>query len=164
MSAPEFVLLSWRYILFVKLETSTLKKKIVSFRICEFMLAKYYFGILVILLVQSAELKKGLENCKEQTRSALGFYLAGHLISTARSSTLAECVMLCLYQLRCKSLNFQLRTQSCDLNDADRHTHPEDYGRREASVYVDTSKKTQKGKSGRHTFWLVMEISKKRKC
>ena len=108
------------------------------------MLAKYYFGILVILNVQSAEFHKGFENCKEQTRSALGFYLAGHLISSVRSSSLADCVMLCSYQLRCKSLNFQLRTKSCDLNDADRHTHPEDYGRREASVYLDTSKKHRK--------------------
>lgn len=108
------------------------------------MLPKNYFGILVILHVRSAELNKGLKNCKEQTRSAFGYYLAGHLISTVTSSSLAQCVTLCSYQLQCKSLNFQLSTKSCDLNDADRHTHPEDYGRREASVYMDTSEKHRK--------------------
>lgn len=106
------------------------------------MLPKYYFGILVI--VNSAELDEGLKNCKEQTKSANGYYLAGHVISTVKSSSLAEWVMLCSYQLQCKSLNFQLSDKSCDLNGADRHTHPEDYERREASVYMDTSEKHRK--------------------
>ena len=106
------------------------------------MLPKYYFGILVI--VSSAELHEGLKNCKKQTKSTYGHYLAGHVISTAGSSSLPECVMLCSYELRCKSLNFRLSDKSCDLNDADRHTHPEDYGRREASVYMDTSEKHRK--------------------
>ena len=106
------------------------------------MLPKYCFGILVIL--NFAELQEGLKNCREQTKSANGYYLAGHMISTVKSSSLAECVMLCSYQLRCKSLNFQLSDKLCDLNDADRHTHPEDYERREVSVYMDTSEKHRK--------------------
>lgn len=119
------------------------------------MLPKYYFGILVI--VSSAELHEGLKNCKEQTKSTYGYYLAGHVISTASSSSLSECTMLCSYELRCKSLNFQLSDKSCDLNDADRHTHPEDYGRREASVYMDTSEKHRKV-SVIQTFLFAMTI------
>ena len=106
------------------------------------MLLKYYFSILVI--VSSAELHEGLKNCKEQAKSTHGYYLAGHVISSTRSSSLPECVMLCSYELRCKSLNFRLSDKSCDLNDADRYTHPEDYGRRDASVYMDTSEKHRK--------------------
>lgn len=119
------------------------------------MLPKYYFGILVI--VSSAELYEGLKNCKEQTKSTYGYYLADHVISTVSSSSLPECTMLCSYALRCKSLNFQLSDKSCDLNDADRHTHPEDYGRREASVYMDTSEKHRKV-SVIQTFLFAMTI------
>ena len=49
--------------------------------------------------------------------------------------------MMCQNELRCKSLNFRLSDKSCDLNDADRYTHPEDYGPQERSVYMDTSEK-----------------------
>ena len=122
------------------------------------MLPKYYFGILVILHAHSAELNRGFKNCKEQARSVFGYYLASHLISTVRSSSLSQCVMLCSHQLRCKSLNFQLSTKSCDLNDADRHTHPEDYEQREASVYMDTSEKHRKVSLSCKTFSLVTTI------
>ena len=106
------------------------------------MLTKHCFCILVI--ISSGELSDGTKNCKEQTRSTYDYHLAGHLIATVMSSSLAECAMLCSYQLRCKSMNFQLSDKSCDLNDADRHTHPQDYRRRETSVYMDTSEKHRK--------------------
>ena len=52
--------------------------------------------------------------------------------------------MMCSGEFRCKSMNFRLNDKSCDLNDADRHTHPEDYGPKEGSVYMDTSEKHRK--------------------
>jgi len=52
--------------------------------------------------------------------------------------------MMCENEFRCKSLNFRLKDKSCDLNDADRYTHPEDYGPQEGSVYMDTSVKHKK--------------------
>ena len=109
------------------------------FRAFEIMLRKHYFGILVI--ISSAGLHKALKTCKEQARSTYGHYLAGHVISTRISSSLSECVIMCLHDFRCKSMNFRVNDKSCDLNDADRHTHPEDYGPKEGSVYMDTTEK-----------------------
>ena len=51
---------------------------------------------------------------------------------------------MCRNEFRCKSLNFHLKDKSCDLNDGDRYTHPEDYGSHEGSVYMDTSLKHKK--------------------
>ena len=52
--------------------------------------------------------------------------------------------MMCRNEFRCNSLNFRLKDKSCDLNDADRYTQPEDYGPQEGSLYMDTSKKHKK--------------------
>ena len=51
---------------------------------------------------------------------------------------------MCRNEFRCKSLNFRLKDKSCDLNDGDKYTHPEDYGPQEGSVYMDTSLKHKK--------------------
>ena len=99
---------------------------------------QHYFGILVIVI--SAKLHEALEQCHASTYSVYGHHLSGHVISTSSVSSLSECVMMCSDEFRCKSLNFRLKGKSCDLNDADRHTHPEDYGPKEGSVYMDTSK------------------------
>ncbi|XP_078366381.1 uncharacterized protein LOC144650551 isoform X1 [Oculina patagonica] len=103
------------------------------------MLHQRYFGILFI--VNSAVLHDALKTCKEQSRSTFGHYLRGHVISTRTSSSLSQCVIMCSYEFRCKSMNFVMNDKSCDLNDADRHTHPEDYGPKEGSVYMDTTDK-----------------------
>ena len=103
---------------------------------------QHYFGILVI--ISFAKLHEALEICPASTYSVYGHSLSGHVISTRTSSSLTECVMMCSGEFRCKSMNFRLNDKSCDLNDADRHTHPEDYGPKEGSVYMDTSEKHRK--------------------
>ncbi|XP_078364220.1 uncharacterized protein LOC144648568 [Oculina patagonica] len=104
---------------------------------------QHFFGILVI--ISSAKLHEALEQCPAaSTYSVYGHSLSGHVISTRISSSLAECFMMCSDETRCKSWNFHLNDKSCDLNDADRHSHPEDYGPKEGSVYMDTSEKHRK--------------------
>ena len=107
------------------------------------MLKKHFFGVL-IMIISSAELHEGLKNCKEPTKSTYGHYLAGHVISTRTSSSLSQCAIMCSYEFRCKSMNFLIHDKSCDLNDADRHTHPEDYKPKEGSLYMDTTEKHRK--------------------
>ena len=102
----------------------------------------HYFGILVIISL--AKLHEALKQCPASTYSVYGHCLSGHVISTRISSSLSECVMMCSGEFRCKSINFRIRDKSCDLNDADRYTHPEDYGPKEGSVYMDTSEKYNK--------------------
>ena len=100
---------------------------------------KNYQIILVIL--STVKLHEALEHC---TFSVYSHSLSSHVMSTRISSSLSECVMMCRNEFRCKSLNFRLKDKSCDLNDGDRYTHPENYGPQEGSVYMDTSKKHRK--------------------
>ena len=103
---------------------------------------KYYFGILFI--VNYAKLPEASETCSVPIRSTYGYYLSGHLIVTRVSSSISECAIMCSYEFRCKSMNFLIHDKSCDLNDADRHTHPEYYGLMEGSVYMETTEKHRK--------------------
>ena len=103
---------------------------------------QHYLSILVVL--NTAVLLGALEHCSDSTYSVYGHSLSSHVISTRISSSLSDCVMMCSNEFRCKSLNFLLKDMSCDLNDADRYTHPEDYGPREGSTYMDASVKHKK--------------------
>jgi len=101
-------------------------------------------NLIILVILSTAKLHKALEHCSDSTHSVYGDGLPSHVISTTVSSSLSECVMMCRNEFRCKSLNFRLKDKSCDLNDADRYTHPEDYGQQEGSVYMDTSVKHKK--------------------
>jgi len=103
---------------------------------------KHFIGLLVT--ISSAKLLQALEQCPVSSLSVYGHHLDNHVISTRICSSLSECVISCSYEFRCKSLNFWLKDKSCDLNDADRFTHPEDYGPKEGFVYMDTSEKHKK--------------------
>lgn len=101
-------------------------------------------NLIILVILSTAKLHNALEHCSDPTYSVFGHGLSSHVISTGISSSLSECVMMCGNEFRCKSLNFRLKDKSCDLNDAYRYTHPGDYGQREGSVYMDTSKKHKK--------------------
>jgi len=103
---------------------------------------QHYLSILTIL--NTAKLHEALERCSASTYSVYGHSLSSHVNSTRISSSLSDCVMMCQSEFRCKSLNFRLRDKSCDLNDADRYTHPGNYGSQEGSVYMDASIKHEK--------------------
>ena len=103
---------------------------------------QYCFGILV--LISSAKLCEALGQYPPLTYSVYGHYLSGHVISTKHVYSLSECVIMCFNEFRCRSLNFHLKDKSCDLNGADKHTHPENYGPKKGSVYMDNSEKHKK--------------------
>ena len=64
-------------------------------------------------------------------------YLTTFVITTSKTFSITECVMFCLNESRCKSLNFRLKDKSCDLNSANKRTHPRDFGPKEGSVYMN---------------------------
>ena len=101
-----------------------------------------YLSIIVIL--NTAKIYQALQHCSDSTYSVYGHSLSSHVSSTKISSNLSDCVLICRNEFRCKSLNFRLEDKSCDLNDGDRYTHPEDYGPQEGSMYIDTSLKHKK--------------------
>ena len=117
-----------------------LLKSYVYFRSVKVM--QRYLSILVIL--NTAKVLQALQHCSDSTYSVYGQTLSSHVNSTKISSSLSDCVKMCRNEFRCKSLNFRLKDKSCDLNNGDRYTHPEDYGPQEGSVYIDSTLKQKK--------------------
>ena len=64
-------------------------------------------------------------------------YLKGHVISAHNVKDHGHCLILCSEDQRCRSTNFQLRNLVCELNDADRHTHPWDNEFKDGYTYSD---------------------------
>ena len=79
----------------------------------------------------------GSQGCTGAVRSITGKYLSGHVISSGSSDGLGDCLVKCAEDSRCKSINFRFKDLSCELNDADRYTHPWDYRSREGHAYSD---------------------------
>ena len=94
------------------------------------------FPILVIFFSSKILNVSGI--CRPSTYSISGFHLSG-LMSTMIVSSLSECLNTCVTKFRCRSLNFCSKDKSCDLNDARRHVHPEDYGSKAGCIYIDVS-------------------------
>ena len=66
----------------------------------------------------------------QQCRSSYskrGRYLKGHVISSENVANIGVCYIKCSKDHRCKSINFHFDNLLCELNDADRFTHPCDY-------------------------------------
>lgn len=92
----------------------------------------------LILIISLATFCQTLKQCHPSIYSVYGHYLSRHEVLTTVSSSFSECVTICSIYIRCRSLNFRLGDKSCELNDSDQYTHPEDYGPRAGSVYMDT--------------------------
>ena len=102
------------------------------------------FIFITIIIRCSMMTTHGLEQCQVQSVSIYGYYLTGHVIYTKTCASLSECVILCSYEFRCKSFNFRLMDKLCELNDADRFTHPVDYVPMEGFLYKDTTERHRK--------------------
>ena len=66
------------------------------------------------------------KQCKA-TYSVWGRYLKGHVISSENVKNIGVCYIQCSMDQRCMSINFHFGDFICELNDADRYTHPWDY-------------------------------------
>ena len=58
-------------------------------------------------------------------------------MSTRDAKDLGHCLIICSEDQRCNSTNFHLRNLSCELNDADRHTLPEEFEFKDGYIYSD---------------------------
>ena len=78
------------------------------------------------LLVSSLVFVDSTQQCNS-TYPARGRYLKGHVISSENVKNIGMCHLKCSKDQRCQSINFHFGGLICQLNDADRHTHPWDY-------------------------------------
>ena len=88
--------------------------------------------LLVVFITSGAP-----QQCSKPVRSIKGSYLTGHVISNRSTDGLGDCLVECTADPRCKSINFRFQNSLCELNEADRYTHPWDYGSKEGHAYSD---------------------------
>lgn len=67
------------------------------------------------------------QQCQEAAYSQREQYLKGHEIWSGSASHIGDCLVKCSNEPRCKSINVLFKGLICELNDADRFTHPWDY-------------------------------------
>ena len=77
------------------------------------------------------------QQCSRPVRSIKGRYLSGHVMLNGSADGVGDCLVNCSLNPRCKSINFQYKDLLCELNEADRHTHPWDYRPKEGHAYSD---------------------------
>ncbi|KAL9978955.1 hypothetical protein ACROYT_G016540 [Oculina patagonica] len=88
-----------------------------------------------------------LAQCPASIYSVFGHHLGNHVMSSKASLDLSGCIEKCSEEFYCRSINYGILRKSCDLNSADRYSHPQDYGPREGYVYMDGVNR-RRGKKG----------------
>ncbi|XP_078380816.1 uncharacterized protein LOC144663674 [Oculina patagonica] len=91
------------------------------------------------LVMSSLVVVHSTKQCQKDksTVTIWGRYLKGHVISSENVKNIGMCYMQCSMDQRCKSINFLIGDLPCELNDADRHTHPWDYVLKKDHSYID---------------------------
>ena len=77
------------------------------------------------------------QQCSKPVRSIKRKYLSGHVMLNGSADGLGDCLINCSFNPLCKSINFRFKDLLCELNEADRYTHPWDYGSIEGHAYSD---------------------------
>ena len=95
----------------------------------------FWLPLLMCSLVVAHSTKK-CQQCNS-TYSLWGRYLKAHVISSENVKNIGMCYVSCSKNQRCKSINFHFGDLVCQLNDADRHTHPWEYVLKEHHAYSD---------------------------
>ena len=88
------------------------------------------------LLTSTFVLVQSTQQCRS-TYSVWGRYLKDHIILSENVKTVGVCYIQCSMNQRCKSINFNFGHLLCELNDADRYTHPWDYVLMKDQAYSD---------------------------
>ena len=91
------------------------------------------------MLLSSLVVAYATKQCQQcnSTFSVLGRYFKDHVISLENVKNIGMCYISCLRNRRCKSINFHIGDLLCELNDANRHTHPWDYVLKKDHTYSD---------------------------
>lgn len=88
------------------------------------------------LLTSTFVVVQSTQQCRS-TYSVWGRYLKDHVILSENVKNIGVCYIQCSMNQRCKSINFKFGHLLCELNDADRYTHPWDYVPMKDQAYSD---------------------------
>ena len=89
-----------------------------------------------LLLMSSFLIVVSAQQCRT-TYSSSGSHLKGHVMSTNNVKNMGKCLDTCKKDQQCRSMNVKSRRLDCELNNADRPTHPWDYEFKDGYAYSD---------------------------
>ena len=75
--------------------------------------------------------------CTTKTNTIYGQRLRKHVIRETFESEVFQCVLRCKDSLDCQSMNYRMMDQLCQLNDATKASHNEDFGPELGYIYME---------------------------
>ena len=96
-------------------------------------MASYHIHILWVFMCCAARLA---EECR-RTDSIEDYRLHGHVISSHRESSIWSCFQACRNTIKCQSLNYNVETSVCELNNRTKQGKPDKFVAMEGNVYAD---------------------------
>ncbi|XP_072044854.1 uncharacterized protein [Amphiura filiformis] len=76
-----------------------------------------------------------IKTCFSQFLNTQNGYLSGHVFDSLDMPTAIVCGAKCLQRINCKSFNFHVDDQKCDLSDATKEEYPDDFKTGEEATY-----------------------------
>ena len=98
-----------------------------------FEMALYRISVVCVLVCYATSLA---QRCI-RTDSLKDHRLVGHVISSDKENNIWGCFQACKTNLECRSLNYNLETSICEINNRTKNEKPHKFVALEGSVYVD---------------------------
>ena len=96
-------------------------------------MAMHRISVVIFLVCYAPSLAQG---CRI-TDSIKDHRLVGHVISSHKENSIWSCFQACKTKLECRSLNYNLQTSICEINNRTKSEKPNKFIPLEGAVYVD---------------------------
>ena len=100
---------------------------------CFFQMALYRISVVWFFVCYATSLA---QECS-RTDSLKDYRLVGHVISSDKENSIWSCFQTCKTKFDCRSLNYNLDTFICEINNRTKREKPDKFVPMEGSVYVD---------------------------
>lgn len=96
-----------------------------------------YFVIFASVVVTSLKICASERDCGETKSSVMHYALLEHAHKRSVVQEYPACIKSCMKDPNCKSCNYHLTTQQCELNNKTREMAPDKYVRKDFSIYTE---------------------------
>ncbi|KAK2555602.1 hypothetical protein P5673_022623 [Acropora cervicornis] len=92
---------------------------------------------ITIVVVTSLKICASERDCGETKSSVMHYALLEHAYKRSIVQEYPACIKSCMKDPSCKSCNYHLTTQQCELNNKTREMAPDKYVRKDYSIYTE---------------------------
>ena len=106
---------------------------------CRKMISTHHYNIVAVLVLYQSLAEVTAQQCASQY-SIFGMMLRGHTFKTLNTSISFECNRACNDDIRCRSFNYIIKENVCELNNRDKEARPKDFVPDEHRYYFRRNK------------------------